>query len=122
MPIAIRRRGRSEGRGDARRRGGSRLDAAPSARGLHVGEGAGARASLEAAARERDIASISELAQAEKIDRGYLGRILQLTLLAPDIVEAILDGRQPPDMGLPRLMKPFPLIWGEQRLAMTSPD
>ena len=39
-------------------------------------------------------ASISELAKAEKIDRGYLGRILQLTLLAPDIVEAILDGRQ----------------------------
>ena len=42
-------------------------------------------------------ASISELAKAEKIDRGYLGRILQLTLLAPDIVEAILDGRQPPN-------------------------
>ena len=40
-------------------------------------------------------ASISELAQAEKIDRGYLGRILLLTLLAPDIVEAILDGKQP---------------------------
>ena len=38
-------------------------------------------------------ASISEMAAAEKIDRGYLGRILLLTLLAPDIVEAILDGR-----------------------------
>ena len=47
-------------------------------------------------------ASISELAKAEKIDRGYLGRILQLALLAPDIVEAILDGRQPPELGLPR--------------------
>lgn len=38
-------------------------------------------------------ASIGEMAAAERIDRGYLGRVLQLTLLAPDIVEAILDGR-----------------------------
>jgi hypothetical protein len=48
-------------------------------------------------------ASISEVAAAEKLDRGYLGRVLRLTLLAPDIVEAILNGRQPPDLGLPRL-------------------
>ena len=40
-------------------------------------------------------ASISEMAAAERIDRGYLGRILQLALLAPDIVEAIPDGTQP---------------------------
>ncbi len=66
-------------------------------------------------------ASISELAKAEKIDRGYLGRILQLTLLAPDIVEAILDGRQPPELGLPRLMKPFPVAWSEQGLALNTP-
>jgi hypothetical protein len=39
--------------------------------------------------------SVSELATAEKLDRGYLGRILTLTLLAPDIVEAIMDGRHP---------------------------
>jgi hypothetical protein len=43
-------------------------------------------------------ASISEMAAAEKLDRGYLGRILQLTLLAPAIVEAILDGRQAPEL------------------------
>ena len=54
---------------------------------------------------------------AEKIDRGYVGRILQLTLLAPDIVEAILDGRQPPDLNLPKLMKPFPMEWERQRTA-----
>ena len=46
-------------------------------------------------------ASISEIAAAEKIDRGYVGSILRLTLLAPDIVEAILDGRQPERLGLP---------------------
>src|SRR5947209_7696790 len=51
-------------------------------------------------------ASISEIAIAEKIDRGYVGSILRLTLLAPDIVETILDGRQPVDLGLPRLLKP----------------
>ena len=41
------------------------------------------------------------MAAAEKLDRGYLGRILQLTLLAPDIVEAILDGRHAAELGLP---------------------
>ena len=60
-------------------------------------------------------ASISEMAAAERIDRGYLGRILQLTLLAPDIVEAILDGRQPADLALPALLKPFPADWQRQR-------
>jgi hypothetical protein len=62
--------------------------------------------------------SISEMAAAEKIDRGYLGRILLLTLLAPDIVEAILDGTQPAGLGLPRLMEPFPVGWDEQRAAL----
>ncbi len=49
-------------------------------------------------------ASISELEAAEKLDRGHLGRILQLTLLAPDIVEAILDARQPCALTLPWLL------------------
>jgi hypothetical protein len=62
-------------------------------------------------------ASLSELAAAEKIDRGYLGRILHLTLIAPDIVEAILDGRHPADLILPKLMKPFPMDWERQRAA-----
>ena len=59
--------------------------------------------------------SISEIAAAETIDRGYVGSILRLTLLAPDIIEAILDGRQAEDLGLPRLLEPFPLEWSEQR-------
>ena len=65
-------------------------------------------------------ASISELAAAERIDRGYLGRILQLTLLAPGIVDAILDRRQPPELGLPRLMEAFPAEWFEQRYALLN--
>ena len=68
---------------------------------------------------EGHYASISEMAAAERIDRGYLGRIVQLTLLAPDIVDAILDGRQP-DVGLPRLMRPFPPAWDGQRTALTA--
>ena len=63
-------------------------------------------------------ASLTELAAAEKLERGFLGRLLQLTLLAPDIVEAILDGCQAPRVGLPRLMDPFPTTWAEKRQAL----
>jgi hypothetical protein len=65
-------------------------------------------------------ASISEMAAAEKLDRGYLGRLLQLTLLAPDIVEAVLDGRQGADTDLARLMEPLPSEWSEQRAELVS--
>ena len=58
--------------------------------------------------------SISEIAAAEKIDRGYVGSILRLTLLAPEIVEAIIDGRQPDWLVLPRLLKPLPFAWADQ--------
>ena len=60
-------------------------------------------------------ASISEMAAAEKIERGYLGSVLRLTLLAPEMVEAILDGRQPEGVTLPRLLEGVPVVWGEQR-------
>ncbi|MFT8245549.1 hypothetical protein [Roseomonas sp. BN140053] len=63
-------------------------------------------------------ASLTELAAAEKLERGFLGRLLQLTLLAPDVVEAILDGRQAAGVGLPRLMEPFPTNWAEQHYAL----
>ena len=64
--------------------------------------------------------SVTELAAGEKLDRGYLGKILMLTLLAPDIVEAILDGRQPPDIGVYVLRQGFPVEWGEQRGMMVG--
>lgn len=62
-------------------------------------------------------ASISDIARAEKIDRGYVGAVLRLTLLAPDIAEGILDGRQVARLGLSELMEPFPVAWDEQRVS-----
>jgi hypothetical protein len=59
--------------------------------------------------------TIDELARAEKINASYVSRLLRLTLLAPEIVEAILDGRQPPEMTLPMLMGPFPVEWVHHR-------
>jgi hypothetical protein len=64
--------------------------------------------------------SLTELAQAEKINLSYVGRVLRLTLLAPDIVESILDGRQPPSWQLELLLKPFSADWSEQRRALAS--
>jgi hypothetical protein len=60
-------------------------------------------------------ASVTELAEAEKINQSYLCRVLRLTLLAPNIVEAILDGRQLEGLQLEDLLKPFPGEWGRQR-------
>jgi len=56
--------------------------------------------------------TLNELAAAEKINSSYVSRLLRLTLLSPDIVEAILDGRQPDGMTLPGLMEQLPVEWG----------
>ena len=61
-------------------------------------------------------ATVQELAAAEKINASYVSRVLRLTLLAPEIVEAILDGRQPEGMTLPALMEPFSVEWEQQKL------
>ena len=57
--------------------------------------------------------TLAELADAERLSRSYVCRVLRLTLLAPDIVERILDGR--PTAGLAQLMKPFAVQWERQR-------
>jgi len=58
--------------------------------------------------------SISELAEREGIAPSYMTRVLRLTLLAPHIVEAILDGRKGAEVTLTSVMGPFPLNWSEQ--------
>ena len=61
-----------------------------------------------------DFATIAELAEREGIVPSYMTRVLRLTLLAPDIVEAILDGKQRPLVTLVRVMEPFPVEWNDQ--------
>ena len=59
--------------------------------------------------------SSAELAKAEKVNDSYLSRILRLTLIAPDIIEAILAGRQASTLQLDDLLKPLPAAWDRQR-------
>lgn len=64
--------------------------------------------------------SVGEMAAAEKIDRSFVSRLMRLTLLAPDIQEAILEGRQPKGMQLEDLTRPVPSSWLEQRSMIES--
>jgi DNA-binding transcriptional ArsR family regulator len=62
-------------------------------------------------------ATISELAEAEKLDRSFVSHTLRLTLLAPDLIEAILDGKQPRTMELQPLMRGLAAEWERHRRA-----
>jgi hypothetical protein len=61
-----------------------------------------------------EFVTIAELAQREGIAPSYMTRVLRLTLLAPDIVDAIVEGQQPPDAKLADFLEPFPLEWVAQ--------
>ena len=61
------------------------------------------------------IANLEAIAKKERITISYISRIYRLTLLAPDIVDAILAGTQPKTLTLLDMLKPFPLLWAEQR-------
>ncbi len=63
-------------------------------------------------------ASITDLAEQEKVTPSYVNRLLSLTVLAPDITEAILDGHQPKGLKLAELLRETPLDWTEQRAAL----
>jgi hypothetical protein len=60
-------------------------------------------------------ATIRELASAERINESYLGRVLRLTLLSPDIIETILSGKQVGGLELAGFSKPFPVEWEKQK-------
>lgn len=62
-------------------------------------------------------ASLEDLARAVHCDRTYVGRLLRLTSLAPDIIEAILHGDEPDGLSLEKLRKNLPVRWDEQRVA-----
>ena len=114
VPIAIRRRG---GRKLVLAPDGADITAAPVTR--HV-DNAMVKA-IARAFRWREMlengthATIAEIAAAEKINETYIGRVLRLTLLAPDIIEAIVNGRQAAGVQMERLMRRFPVGWREQR-------
>jgi hypothetical protein len=67
-------------------------------------------------------ASSAELAKAEKVNDSYLSRILRLTLIAPNIIEAILAGRQPSTLQLNDLLKPLPAAWELQHSALCGQE
>lgn len=62
-----------------------------------------------------EYATIAELAEREGIAPSYMTRVLRLTLLAPDIIEGILDRKQGPEVTLAQVLEPFPLDWRLQR-------
>ncbi len=65
-----------------------------------------------------EFSTIAELAEREGIASSYMTRVLRLTLLAPDIVEAILDGKQGSEVTLMRVLEPFPIEWMNQRSSL----
>ncbi len=65
-------------------------------------------------------ASAAELSKREAVNESYVCRVLRLTLLAPDLVQSILDGRQTKTLELKALLKPFPTDWAAQRTHFRS--
>ena len=61
-----------------------------------------------------DFATIEEIAEAERINPSYVSRVLRMTLLAPEIVETILAGKQPEGLTMAKAMEPFPVEWIRQ--------
>jgi hypothetical protein len=55
--------------------------------------------------------TLEDLAKAKGVAASYVSRVLRLTLLGPEIVEAILDGRQPAELQLNDLLKGLPVEW-----------
>ena len=79
------------------------------------------------ATRERPAARVGRgaekaLARAEGVHHAYVGKLLRLTLLAPDIVEAVLDGRLPKGVRLEDLVRPLPAEWDKQRRVLLGGD
>jgi hypothetical protein len=60
-------------------------------------------------------ASVSEIGEAENISKSYVSRILRLALLAPDIIETVLEGRSDQTLMLETLERPLPASWEDQR-------
>ena len=62
------------------------------------------------------MSSLGELAGHINVDPAYISRLLRLTLLAPDVLDRILDGREPSGLSLAKLIKDMPAVWEQQRV------
>ena len=80
-------------------------------------QGAGAGVPVEEDAGRGCVGTLEDLARAKGLAPSYVSGVLRLTLLAPEIVEAILDGRQPAELQLDDLLEGFRLEWEGQRSA-----
>ena len=115
-PIRIKRRGNRKAvtlpDGEAFRP--SRTHGAPTPIQLALARGHRWLAMLESGEAE----SLTEVAEREGMDRAYVSRMVNLTTLAPDIVEAILDETLPAEVTLFDLASATPLLWEEQRMLL----
>lgn len=64
--------------------------------------------------------SITELANDNKVNESYACRLLRLTLLAPDIVESILNGTRSQHLQLKHILRPLPVDWKAQLRLLTG--
>jgi transposase InsO family protein len=85
------------------------------ARRQRAREGARPGESLAAPPGERRVRQHHRARRGQEGRPVYLCRVLRLALLAPEIVEAIMDGRQAEEVTLPALMRGFPVEWEGQR-------
>ena len=69
-----------------------------------------------------EVKSLDKLASANGVDRSYVGRILRLAALAPDIVQAILADNEPTGLSLARLRDDIPIDWGDQHCLLAAPN
>lgn len=69
-----------------------------------------------------EFATVAELAKREGITLSYVTRILQLTRLAPDLIAAILDGKQDPNLTAEVLKVTLPDGWADQRQVLERND
>ena len=85
-------------------------------------DGQGARPGVPVTedAGHRVYATLEDLARARGVNATYVSRVLRLTLLAPEIVEAILDGQQPAELQLDDLLNRLALDWNVQKSLFTS--
>jgi hypothetical protein len=64
--------------------------------------------------RDGTYATLDEIAKAENISPSYVSRVIRITLLAPEIINAVLEARHPPTFTMREVLNPFPLHWDEQ--------